>query len=133
MKNRLILAELVIIYTRFGNSQPPVSLEIATIASQIRETSVIILKKLLKKKKFYFMRIFAVTKASLVFFGTDKMIALFIIYYFIVFIVLLNIYCSYCYSMLLSKHWKYVVFVVVFYFWVFYNYFSWAIFFEPKS
>ena len=54
MKNRLILADLVIIYARFGNSQPPVSLEIATIASLIRETLVIILKKLLKKKEALF-------------------------------------------------------------------------------
>ena len=46
------------------------------------------------------MRIFAATKASLVFFGTDKMIGLFAINYFIVFIVLLNIYCSYYYFML---------------------------------
>ena len=100
MKNRLILADLVIIYARFGNSQPPVSLEIATIASLIRETLVIILKSYWKKKKPYFMRIFAATKASLVFFGTDKMIGLFAINYFIVFIVLLNIYCSYYYFML---------------------------------
>ena len=52
-KNRLILTDLVIMYTRFGNSQPPVSLEITTIASLTRETSAMILKKLLKKELTY--------------------------------------------------------------------------------
>ena len=51
MKNRLILADLVIIYARFGNSQPPVSLEIATIASLIFGHHT---KKLLKKKEALF-------------------------------------------------------------------------------
>ena len=61
-------------YIRFGSSQPPVSLEITTIASLTRETLAIIPKMLLKKELTYssntvsarFMRIFAAAKASLV-------------------------------------------------------------------
>ena len=68
MKNRLILADLVIIYARFGNSQPPVSLEIATIASLIRETLVIILKKLLKKKRSLILCGFLLPRRHLLFF-----------------------------------------------------------------
>ena len=40
-------------YTRFGSSQPPIFLEITTIASLTRETSAIIPKKLLKKELTY--------------------------------------------------------------------------------
>ena len=43
--DRFTLADLVIIYTRFGSSQPPVSLEITTTASLTRDTSTIIPKK----------------------------------------------------------------------------------------
>ena len=39
--DRFILTDSVIIYTRFGSSQPPVSLEMTTIASLTRETSAI--------------------------------------------------------------------------------------------
>ena len=48
-----ILTDLVIIYTRFGSSQPPVSLEITTIASLTRNTSTITSKRLLKKELTY--------------------------------------------------------------------------------
>ena len=72
--DRFILTDLVIIYTRFGSSQPSVSLKITTIASLTRETSSIVPKKLLKNDlayslntfKSHFMRIFAATNASLV-------------------------------------------------------------------
>ena len=61
-------------YIRFGSSQPPVSLEITTIASLTREMLAIVPKMLLKKKLTYlsntvsahFMRTFAAAKASLV-------------------------------------------------------------------
>ena len=61
-------------YIRFGSSQPPVSLEITTIASLTRETLAIVPKMLLNKKLTYlsntvsahFMRTFAAAKASLV-------------------------------------------------------------------
>ena len=73
--DRFVLTDLEIIYTRFGCSKPPVSLEITTIASLTRETSAIIPKKLVKKELTYssstfyssfFLQIFAVAKASLV-------------------------------------------------------------------
>ena len=48
-----ILTDLIIIYTRFGSSQPPVSLEITTIASLTRNTSTITSKRLLKKELTY--------------------------------------------------------------------------------
>ena len=51
--DRFILTDLVIIYTGFGSSYPPVSLEITTIASLTRETSAIIRKKLPKDELAY--------------------------------------------------------------------------------
>ena len=56
--DRFILTDLAIIYTRFGSSQPPVSLEITTIAFPSSETSAIIPKKLLKKELTYASNIF---------------------------------------------------------------------------
>ena len=54
--DRFILTDFLIIYTRFGSSQPPVSLEITTIASLIRETSAIIPKKVTEKGDDLFIK-----------------------------------------------------------------------------
>ena len=50
---KFISTDLVIIYTRFGRSKPPVCLEISTIASSTNGTSAIIPEKLLKKELTY--------------------------------------------------------------------------------
>ena len=46
---------VVVIYTSFGSSQPPVSLEMTTIASMTREMSTIILKKVTEKRADLFI------------------------------------------------------------------------------
>ena len=51
--DRLILTDLVNIYTSFPNSQSPVSLKMTTIASLTREKSAIMPKNLLKKDLTY--------------------------------------------------------------------------------
>ena len=51
--DRLILTDLVNIYTSFPNSQSPVSLKMTTIASLTREKSAIMSKNLLKKDLTY--------------------------------------------------------------------------------
>ena len=56
--DRFILTDLVIIYTFFGSSQPPVSLEITTIISLTKETSATIPKMLMKKELTYSLNTF---------------------------------------------------------------------------